>query len=112
MAAVTVALVAVTAAAVAVTAAAAGTAATEAAVGTAARAAAARVGAVRHNHVAVPRLVSEASPTWRKPRLVQGASPGLERPGIICALWGLHVYRPAGLQRASITTAVATYTAR
>ena len=39
-----------------------------AAAGTAARAAAAL--AVRHSHVAVPRLVSGASPTWRKPRLV------------------------------------------
>ena len=33
--------------------------------------AAAGVGAVLHNHhVAEPRLVSGASPTWRKPRLV------------------------------------------
>ena len=39
-----------------------------AAAGTAARAAAAL--AVRHSHVAVPRLVGGASPTWRKPRLV------------------------------------------
>ena len=27
-------------------------------------------GSAHHNHVAEPRLVSGASPTWRKPRLV------------------------------------------
>ena len=58
---------------------------TEAAAGTAAAAAAAGVAvagmeaeatgtvvaaAARHNHVAEPRLVSGASPTWCKPRLV------------------------------------------